>query len=84
MDICIINRLLSCYDFLDHNKNLNYKDLVKKTTILFIIIDDGEKPTLFTVSVENILFKENKLFLLPNKTMKESNQIRPLSPLIYH
>ena len=32
---------------------------------------------LFTISVENILFKENKVVSLPNKTMKHSNLNRP-------
>ena len=61
MDIWDINRLLSHYDFLDHNEyHLHYKILTAKITMLLIIIGDKKPPTLFTISVEKILFKENK------------------------
>ena len=39
------------------------------------------KQTLFTIDVENILFKGNKVVLLPNKAIKYSNLNRPLDPL---
>ena len=47
------------------------------------ITDARRKQTLFTMGVENILFKENKVILLPNKAIKHSNLNRPLDPLIY-
>ena len=31
-----------------------------------------------------LFFKENKVILLPNKTMKHTKANRPLEPLIYH
>ena len=43
-----------------------------------------KKKTLFTVSVENILFKENKVVLSPNKTEKYSNLNTLLNLLMYH
>ena len=36
---------------------------------------------LFTLSVGYIVFKENKVILLPNKTMKHAKANRPLEPL---
>ena len=43
-----------------------------------------ENRALFTLSVGYIVFKENKVILLPNKTMKHTKANRPLEPLIYH
>ena len=50
--------------------------------ILFAVIGAKRKRALFTVSVENIFFKENVVASLPKKTMKHSNLERPLDPLI--
>ena len=36
-----------------------------------------------TISVQNILFKENEVVLFPNTTMKYSNISRLLDPLQY-
>ena len=40
---------------LDHNGNLKYKYLVRKTVMLFVIISARRKQTLFAISVENNL-----------------------------
>ena len=52
--------------------------------MLFIILGTRRKQALFTRRVDNIVFKENKVILLPNKTMKYTKANRPLEPLIYH
>ena len=52
--------------------------------MLFIILGTRRKQALFTRRVDNIVFKENKVILLPNKTMKHTKANRPLEPLIYH
>ena len=52
--------------------------------MLFIILGARRKQALFTLSVDNIVFKENKVILLPNKTMKNTKANRPSEPLIYH
>ena len=52
--------------------------------MLFIILAASRKQALFTLSVDNIVSKENKVILLPNKTMKHTKANRPLEPLIYH
>ena len=46
MDIWDINLLLFHYEHSDHNGNLKYKDLVKKTIKLLVIIGDGRKQVL--------------------------------------
>ena len=57
---------------MDFNDNLQFKSQVKKTVVLFIISGARKKQTLFTLSTSNIIFKENKVILLSNKTMKHT------------
>ena len=42
------------------------------------------KHALSTIYVDNIVFKDDKVILLPNKTLKHSKPTRPLQPLIYN
>ena len=37
----------------------------------------------FTATIDNIIIEDNKIACLPNKTLKHSNILRPLEPLIY-
>ena len=69
---------------MDSNNKLQFKTLVKKTVMLFIISGARIKQVLFTLSTSNIIFKENKVILLPSKTMKHPKPNTPLEPLIYH
>ena len=69
---------------MDSNDNLQFKALVKKTIMLFIILGARRKQDLFPLSTDSISFKENKVILLPNKTMKHTKSNTPLEPLIYH
>ena len=52
--------------------------------MLFIILGARRKQALFTLSNDNIIFKENKVILLVNKTTKYTKPNAPLEPLIYH
>ena len=52
--------------------------------MLFIILGARRKQALFTLSTDNIIFKENKVILLSNKTMKHTKPNTALEPLIYH
>ena len=76
--------LLRYCDNMGSNDNLQFKALVKKTVMLFIILRARRKQVLFTVSTDSIIFTENKVTLLPNKTMKHKKPNTPLEPLIYH
>ena len=76
--------LLRYYDNMGSNDNLQFKALVKKTVMLFIILRARRKQVLFTLSTDSIIFTENKVTLLPNKTMKHTKPNTPLEPLIYH
>ena len=50
---------------------------------LFFILGARRKQALFIINIENI-FADNKVVLLPNKTLKHTNLNRPLEPLTYH
>ena len=84
VDIWDLTLSLKYHKQKENNDSLDFKELLKKTVMLFIILGASRKQALFTLSVENIIFKENKIILLPNKTMKHTKANRPLEPLIYH
>ena len=79
-----ITILLRYYDNMDSNDNLQFKTLVKKTIMLFTILGARRKHALFTLSNGNIIFKENKVILSLNKTIKHTEPNTPLESLIYH
>ena len=66
------------------NEELEFKYTVKKLVMLFLILGARRKQALFTINIENIIFADNKVILLPNKTLKHTNPNRPLEPLTYH
>ena len=78
-----ISLVLDYYNSIETNDKLQFKDLVKKTVMLFIILGARRKQVLFTMSVDDIIIEENKIVFLPNKTLKHSNIHRPLESLIY-
>ena len=55
---------------MDSKDNLQFKALVKKKAMLFIKLGAHRKQAVFTSSIYNIIFKENKTILLPIKTME--------------
>ena len=81
---CDINQVLDCYTKLPDNEALEFKYIVKKIVMLFLILGARRKQALFTINIENIIFADNKVILLPNKTLKHTNPNRPLEPLTYH
>ena len=58
------------YNSIGNNENLQFKDPVKKTVVLFMILGACRKQALFTITVDNIVVEENKIVFLPNKTLK--------------
>ena len=84
VDIWNLTLLLKYYEQKENNDCLKFKELVKKTVMLFNILGARRKHALFKLSVGNIVFKENKVILLPSKTLKHTKANRPLEPLIYH
>ena len=55
-----------------------------RLTGIMIILGARRKHALSTIYVDNIVFKDDKVILLPNKTLKHSKPTRPLQPLIYN
>ena len=41
--------------------------------MLFLILGPRRKQELFTINIDNIIFPDNKVMLLPNKTLKHTN-----------
>ena len=76
--------MLKYYNDIDNNKNLQFKDVVKETVVLFMIQEPRRKQALFTITVGNIVVEENKTVFLPYRTLKHTDTRRPLEPLIYH
>ena len=62
---------------------LEFKDIVKELVMLFLILGARRKQALFTINIDNIIFTDNKVILLPNKTLKHASPNRPLEPLTY-
>ena len=46
---------------------------MKKLVMLFLILGPRRKQELFTINIDNIIFPDNKVMLLPNKTLKHTN-----------
>ena len=44
----------------------------------------SQEANTFYHYIENIIFTDDKVILLPNKTLKHTNPNRPLEPLTYH
>ena len=78
VDIWDLTLFLKYYEQKQNNNCLEFKDLVKKTMMLFIILGARRKQVLFILGVDNIVFKENKDILLPNKTVKHAKANRLL------
>ena len=77
-----ISLVLGYYNSIETNDKLQFKDLFKKTVMLFMILGARRKQALFTKTVDNIIIEENKIVFLPNKTLKYSNIHGPFEPLI--
>ena len=95
MHIWDINLVLTYYNKIGYNEELEFKYLVEKMVMFFMILGARRKHVLSTIYVDNIAFKDDillfyvilydiEVFLLPNKTLKHSKPTKPLQPLIYN
>ena len=66
------------------NKLVFLDERVKKVLMLFMILGAKRKHSLSTIFIDNIVFEDDKVIMLPNKTLKHSKPARPLQPLIYN
>ena len=53
--------VLDYYNGIETNDKLQFKDLVKKTVMLFMILGARRKQPLFTITVDSIIIEENKI-----------------------
>ena len=53
--------VLDYYNSIETNDKLQFKDLVQKTVMFFMILGALGKQDLFTVTVDNIVTEENKM-----------------------
>ena len=51
--------------------------------MLFLILGACNKQAFFTINIDNIIFADNKVILLP-KMLKHTSPNRPLESLTYH
>ena len=84
MHIWAINLVLRYYNSIRNNEELNFKYLIKKIVMLFMILGARRKHALSLIYVDNIVLEDDKVILLPNKTLKHSKPTGPLQPLIYN
>ena len=85
MHIWDFNLILTyCHNRIGYNKESALKYLFKKIVMLFMILGAWGKHALSTIYDDNIVFKDDDVILLPNKTLKHSMPLRPLQPLIYN
>ena len=52
--------------------------------MLFFILSARRNEALFAINIDNIITANNKVFILPNKTLNHANLNRPLEQLTYH
>ena len=62
--------VLDYYNSIETNDKLQFKDLVQKTVMFFMILGALGKQDLFTVTVDNIVTEENKM---PFSQIRPSN-----------
>ena len=84
MHIWDINLVLTYYNKIGYNEELEFKYLVEKIDMFFMILGARRKHALSTIYIDNIAFQDDKVILLPNKTLKHSKPTKPLQPLIYN
>ena len=56
-----INLTLRHHNSKDDNENLEFKDLVKKTVMLFIVLGVLRKQSLCIINVNNFILKDKKV-----------------------
>ena len=78
-----ISLVLDCYNSIETNDKLQFKNLVKKIVMYFMFLGAHRKQALITIAVDNIVIEQIKIVFIPNKTLKHTNTHRPLEPLIY-
>ena len=75
--------LLDYLNSIEMNDKLQFKNLLKKTVMLFMIFKVDRKQALFAITINSIVTEDNEVLSLQNKTLKQTNTNRPFEILIY-
>lgn len=51
----------------NNNENLQFKNVMKKIVMLFVVLEARREQSLFTIGVDNTVVKNDKVFLLRNR-----------------
>ena len=78
-----ISIMLDYYTKSKENNELTLKELTMKFVMLLMILGGRRKQAIVAIEIENVIITEDKLLLLPNKTLKHSKPGRPLECLSY-
>ena len=84
VNIWNMNKLLIYYDNMEPNSELTFKQLCRKTAILFMLLGARRKQALLAIDIANVIVQTDKAILLPNKTFKHTNPKHPLQTFVYH
>ena len=79
-----MNKLLIYYENMGPNSALTFKQLCRKTSILFMLLGVRRKQALLAIDIGNVMVQTDKATLLPNKTLKHTNPKHPLQPFVHH
>ena len=83
-NIRYIISLLSYYEHMPQNSELDLKSLCKTLDVLFLILRARRNQAMMTTTVKNFILQNVKLILMQSKTLKHSALNRPLKPFAYH
>ena len=84
VNISDMNKLLIYYENMGPNSALTFKQLCRKTSILFMLLGVRRKQALLAIDIGNVMVQTDKATLLPNKTLKHTNPKHPLQPFVHH
>ena len=76
--------LLTYYENLPENSDLPFKYLCKKVYVLFLILEARRKDSLLKTDIANVLLENEKVTLLPNKTLKHLTPERLIQSFVCH
>ena len=84
VNIWDMNKLLIYYKNMGPSSELTFKQLCRKTAVLFMLLGARRKQELLAIDITNVVLQTDKAILLPNKTLKHTNPKHPLQPFVHH
>ena len=78
-----INLVLDYYAENQDNSQLTLKELTMKFVLLLMILGARRKQAIVSIDIDNVVIDQDRLVLLPNRTLKHSKPGNPLEPISY-